>query len=67
MRKLVAALTIALPLCIGAIVASAEEKAAPTQQNKMATCNKDAGDKKGEERKAQRATLMRIVWSPVLF
>jgi uncharacterized protein HemX len=52
MRKLVAALTIALPLCIGAIVASAEEKAAPTQQNKMATCNKDAGDKKGEERKA---------------
>jgi hypothetical protein len=27
--------------------------AAPTaQQNKMATCNKDAGDKKGDERKA---------------
>jgi uncharacterized protein HemX len=52
MRKLVAALALALPLCIGATVASAEEKAAPTQQSKMAICNKDAGDKKGDERKA---------------
>ncbi|MCE2724639.1 MAG: PsiF family protein [Burkholderiales bacterium] len=34
------------------MTASAEEKAAATQQNKMATCNKEAGDKKGDERKA---------------
>jgi uncharacterized protein HemX len=52
MKKFIAALTITLPLCIGAMAASAEEKAAPTQQSKMATCNKEAGDKKGDERKA---------------
>ncbi len=32
--------------------APAAEKAPTAQQNKMATCNKDAGDKKGDERKA---------------
>jgi hypothetical protein len=32
---------------------AADEKKAPTaQQAKMATCNKEAGDKKGDERKA---------------
>ncbi|RQO60390.1 PsiF repeat protein [Paucibacter sp. KBW04] len=34
-------------------VATAEAASAPTkQQTKMGTCNKDAGDKKGDERKA---------------
>lgn len=44
----VAALSVAA-LSFGAHAADKE----PTkQQNKMATCNKDAGDKKGDERKA---------------
>ena len=45
----------ALMLTLGLVTAAhaAEEKKAPTQQqSKMATCNKDAGDKKGDERKA---------------
>jgi len=33
-------------------VLSAPSFAATAQQGKMATCNKDAGDKKGDERKA---------------
>ncbi len=49
MKKLAAALMIALPLCAGSVFA--DDKATP-QQNKMAMCNKDAGDKKGDERKA---------------
>ncbi|MBC7622930.1 MAG: phosphate starvation-inducible protein PsiF [Aeromicrobium sp.] len=52
MRKVVAALTIAIPFCLGTTAALAEEKAAPTQQSKMAYCNKEAVDKKGDERKA---------------
>jgi uncharacterized protein HemX len=52
MKTAFAAVIIAIPLCISAMTASAEEKAAATQQNKMATCNKEAGDKKGDERKA---------------
>lgn len=45
---LIAAL-LATPLC----VLAAEEKAKTHQQEKMATCNKEAGDKalKGDERK----------------
>jgi hypothetical protein len=31
---------------------AAAEKAPTAQQTKMATCNKEAGDKKGDERKA---------------
>ncbi len=51
MKKLFAAVAMTA-LCLGASVASAEEKAAAPQQTKMATCNKEAGDKKGDERKA---------------
>ncbi len=40
-------LSVAALACAGA---SAKEPTA--QQGKMATCNKDAGDKKGDERKA---------------
>lgn len=49
---------IALGACLSFGAAQAQDKAAtpektPTaQQGKMATCNKDAGDKKGDERKA---------------
>jgi hypothetical protein len=47
-RILITAL-LAAPLCVFA----AEEKAKTPQQQKMATCNKEAGDKalKGDERK----------------
>lgn len=45
-----ALLTLAFAAATGA---QAEEKKAPTpQQAKMAACNKDAGEKKGDERKA---------------
>ena len=50
MKKLLSLLALGLSLTL--VAAHAEEKTAPTaQQNKMAVCNKEAGDKKGEERK----------------
>jgi len=59
--NLIAALSAALLLCAGAAQASTHKAApemaasgakAPTaQQSKMGECNKEAGDKKGDERK----------------
>jgi hypothetical protein len=49
MKQLFTLLALGLALAVGAAHA-AEEKTA--QQTKMGTCNKDAGDKKGDERKA---------------
>lgn len=46
MKKMIAALMLASPFLLNAA------HAATAQQNKMTTCNKDAGDKKGDERKA---------------
>lgn len=46
MRALAGALPLVLPILLQPAFAATE------QQNKMATCNKDAGDKKGDERKA---------------
>lgn len=46
MKTLVSALLLALPLLAQPAFAATE------QQNKMAACNKEAGDKKGDERKA---------------
>ena len=48
---------LALGACISFGAAQAQDKTAPakaptTQQTKMGTCNKDAGEKKGDERKA---------------
>ena len=49
MKKFLPLLALGLSLSLG--VAHAAD--APTaQQSKMGTCNKDAGDKKGDERKA---------------
>jgi hypothetical protein len=45
-------LTLAMALGLAAMAAQADDKAPTAQQSKMATCNKDAGDKKGDERKA---------------
>ena len=50
MNKLIAALMLAMPLA--ATTAFAADEAKPAQQNKMTMCNKDAADKKGDERKA---------------
>lgn len=50
MNKLLSLLAVAMALSLG--VAHAQEKAKTPQQNKMAECNKEATDKKGDERKA---------------
>ena len=50
MKHLLTLLAIGLSLSFGA--AHAQEKAKTPQQTKMATCNKDADGKKGDERKA---------------
>jgi psiF repeat len=44
--------TLAIALGLAAFAAQAADPAPTAQQSKMATCNKDAGDKKGDERKA---------------
>lgn len=45
MKKLLIGVSLAAAFAFGA-------QAATTQQSKMTTCNKEAGDKKGDERKA---------------
>jgi O-glycosyl hydrolase len=50
MKRLIAAFILAVPFAVG--VAHAEDKAPTAQQSKMGACNKEAGDKKGDERKA---------------
>ena len=51
MKKLISLLALGLSLSLG--LAQAEDKKEPTaQQNKMSMCNKEAGEKKGDERKA---------------
>ena len=54
MKKLLTLLTVGLSLSLGSAFA-ADAPAKSSQRNKMASCNKDAGDKKlkGDERKAQ--------------
>ena len=53
MKKLLALLSLGMALSLGvAHAADAPAAAANPQQNKMAACNADAGDKKGDERKA---------------
>ena len=49
MKKLLALVTIGIAMGFGA--AHAEDKPKTPQQGKMAMCNKEAGDKKGDERK----------------
>jgi hypothetical protein len=54
MKQLLTLLGLSLSMTFGsAFAADAAAPAAPTaQQGKMATCNKEAGDKKGDDRKA---------------
>ena len=49
MKNLITAALLGLSLVAGSSAFAAEPTA---QQGKMATCNKDAGEKKGDERKA---------------
>ncbi|MFO1218463.1 MAG: PsiF family protein [Burkholderiaceae bacterium] len=55
MKKLIPA--IALSLAAFALSAQAADKPS-SQQNKMTECNKEAGDKKGDERKAFMKTCL---------
>jgi hypothetical protein len=57
MKKLVSLIALGLALSVGGAYAAGPAAAAPAdgktaQQSKMTTCNKEAGDKKGDERKA---------------
>ncbi len=49
MKRLLSLITVGVALSFGA--AHAEDKPKTPQQGKMAMCNKEAGDKKGDERK----------------
>ncbi len=51
MKKLLSLMALGLCLSVGAAHA-ADDKKPTAQQSKMTTCNKDAGDKKGDDRKA---------------
>jgi psiF repeat len=51
------AIITAAALAFGLVAGSAMAADNP-QQNKMAVCNKDAGDKKGDERKAFMKTCL---------
>ena len=56
MKKLLSLIAVGLALSLG--VAHAEDKPKTAQQNKMAMCNKEATDKKGDERKAFMKTCL---------
>ena len=56
MKKLIPA--IALSLAAFALSAQAADEKPTAQQSKMTQCNKDAGDKKGDERKAFMKTCL---------
>ena len=56
MKQLLSLVALGLALSFGA--AHAQDKAKTPQQQKMAMCNKDAVDKKGDERKAFMKTCL---------
>jgi psiF repeat len=60
MKQLLAVLAMGLTMSLGAITTAqaADGDAKTKQQSKMATCNADAGDKKGDERKAFMKTCL---------
>jgi hypothetical protein len=57
MKKLLSLAALGLFLALGSAHA-AEDNAPTKQQTKMGTCNKDAGDMKGDERKAFMKTCL---------
>jgi hypothetical protein len=52
MKKLISLLAVAFAFSFGMTAHAAGDDAKTTQQSKMKTCNVDAKDKKGDERKA---------------
>jgi hypothetical protein len=52
MKTLISALALSLAAFAGSAYAADAASGPTKQQNKMVSCNKDAGDKKGDERKA---------------
>lgn len=52
MKKLFTLFALGLSLSMGCAHAADAAATQTTQQSKMGTCNKEAGDKKGDERKA---------------
>ncbi|MBL8319200.1 MAG: PsiF repeat protein [Burkholderiaceae bacterium] len=57
MKKLIPAITLAIA-ALALNAQAADEKKPTAQQNKMTACNKEAGDKKGDERKAFMKTCL---------
>lgn len=57
MYKIISALMLTLPL-VAAPAYAQDAKPKTAQQSKMASCNKDAADKKGDERKAFMKTCL---------
>ena len=49
---LTAALALAAALCANSAFANAHKEAPTMQQSKMGSCNQEAGEKKGDERKS---------------
>ncbi|MFN4118762.1 PsiF family protein [Acidovorax sp.] len=58
MKKLMSLCALGVALTLGAAAHAAEDKAPTKQQSKMATCNKEAGEMKGDERKAFMKTCL---------
>ncbi|MFY3385828.1 PsiF family protein [Paracidovorax sp. MALMAid1276] len=59
MKSILSLAALGLALSFGLNAHAADDAKAPTaQQSKMATCNKEAGDKKGDERKAFMKTCL---------
>lgn len=59
MKKLLSLTALGLALSLGFSAHAADDTKAPTkQQSKMATCNKEAGAMKGDERKAFMKTCL---------
>ena len=58
MQKFLSLTALGLALSLGVSAQAAEDKAPTKQQSKMATCNKEAGDMKGDERKAFMKTCL---------
>ena len=57
MKKLLTVLALSCA-AVSMSVHAADEKKPTAQQNKMTECNKEAGDKKGDERKAFMKTCL---------
>jgi uncharacterized protein HemX len=59
MKKLLSLTALGLALSLGFSAHAADDAKAPTkQQSKMGACNKDAGEMKGDERKAFMKTCL---------